>query len=577
MFRKGNVLKLLLFCCLAFCIGLAGVFCVAKKPCPFTNSTQSLSDSELYLDLQQRYAHNLEKTILSLLEPLVGTAKVRVATQVKLNLKSAQLSNETTATNLDAKDSLGKTISSTKTSEKQIQNLIQEQHISVVIDGNTRKGDKGIYQPRTPTEMETFRKLIASAIGYNPDRGDTLEVQNLPFESPASSKSLFPIFFYVLIGVILILFLLIIFISTSDSDDISKTLTLSDMTNVMEKINSNPLRLITVIKNWFYMPEGKNNNWTPVQKVGIALLALDEEIVRQVLLALEDDEIRRLAKTMANLGVIPPRESLRVLNELATAIEQGSAVVGNSERVRQILDESIPNQPKPWKTDVKEGVNTIWQELVNAKSERLISRLSTLRPELIAYILYRLPSPKASELVTKLPQTVATQTLIHLNHMGYITSSTQLKLEQEVIPVVRDILDTLNIKTGAEKASEILNELTNTNQNQDLLDHLSQSAPDLTQQILCKLMKFDDFANWPNETIQIILRHTPRNVALTALINASPAVLGAVSRNIPPQMWGQLTKEMDDKKQTPQEEIENARKKILQIVQELIHQNKIKL
>ncbi len=562
---------------MAFCLGIAGVFCMGKRPCPFVNPSQSLSDNELYLDLQQRYTHNLERTILNLLEPLVGPAKVRVSAQVELNLKSAQLSNETQTTNLNAEDSLGKTTSSSKSSEKQIRNFIQKQHISVVIDGNMRKGDKGIYQPRTPLEMSAFKKLIASAVGYTPDRGDTLEIQNMPFESPNSSGHIFPTFFYVLAGIILLLFFVIIFISGTDSDDTVKTSFSSDMPNIIEKITSNPLRLITVIKNWFYMPEAKNNNWTPVQKVGIALLALDENIVRQVLLSLEDDEIRRLARTMANLGVIPPRESLRVLNELANAIEQGSTVVGNSERVRQILDESIPNQPKPWKTGAKEGLNTIWQELVQAKSERLIPRLSALRPELIAYILYQLPSTKASELVTKLPQPIATQTLIHLNHMGYMTSATQLKLEQEVIPTVRDILDTLNLKTGAEKTSEILGELSDTPQNKELLNHLSQNAPDLTQQILCKLMKFDDIAHWQNETIQIVLRHTPRNVALTALINASPAVLGAISRNIPTEMWTQLAKEIEAKKQTPNGDIENARKKVLQIVQELIRQNKIKL
>ena len=52
-------------------------------------------ENENFLDLQQKYSHELEKSILNILEPLTGRDKVRVAIQLDLNLKNAKLNRYT--------------------------------------------------------------------------------------------------------------------------------------------------------------------------------------------------------------------------------------------------------------------------------------------------------------------------------------------------------------------------------------------------------------------------------------------------------------------------------------------------
>ncbi len=63
--------------------------------------------------------------------------------------------------------------------------------IAVMIDGSyervvTTDADGNevteiVYRPRTAEELEAMRLLVESAVGYDPSRGDTIEVQNLPF------------------------------------------------------------------------------------------------------------------------------------------------------------------------------------------------------------------------------------------------------------------------------------------------------------------------------------------------------------------------------------------------------------
>jgi flagellar M-ring protein FliF len=60
---------------------------------------------------------------------------------------------------------------------------IKRLSVAVLIDGDMVENANGDmeYKPRTTTQMENIAKLVTSAIGFNEDRGDTVEVINMQF------------------------------------------------------------------------------------------------------------------------------------------------------------------------------------------------------------------------------------------------------------------------------------------------------------------------------------------------------------------------------------------------------------
>ena len=54
---------------------------------------------------------------------------------------------------------------------------------AVIVDGIYERDSEGklVYRPRTEEEMRKLNDLVKSAVGYNPDRGDMVEVKNLRF------------------------------------------------------------------------------------------------------------------------------------------------------------------------------------------------------------------------------------------------------------------------------------------------------------------------------------------------------------------------------------------------------------
>jgi flagellar M-ring protein FliF len=62
--------------------------------------------------------------------------------------------------------------------------------VAVLVDGNYGKNDKGetVYQPRDKDEIDRIAALVRSAIGFDPKRGDQVEVVNLRFaETPGNT------------------------------------------------------------------------------------------------------------------------------------------------------------------------------------------------------------------------------------------------------------------------------------------------------------------------------------------------------------------------------------------------------
>ena len=562
---KNNISTVLSVICILFCL-VCSVVLFSSLYFPPRTPEKVPTPNETLLYLQQKHIRDTKRAILSLVEPLVGPGKARVSVQVQLNLKNAHTKRHLIEPNPD------ETTTAIQTLENHIQALIEQQHVSVVIDGETKDG---VYQARTPQEMEKIRRLIVSAIGYTQARGDTLEIQNMPFVQTPQKKwpQIFETFYWAFVLFLLTLFVLLVCFGCcgrkNDQSEIPDT-------NPTEYITQNIQRAISVMKNWLYIPvDSRKTDWTSIQKVGIILLALDEQSVRATLVAFDDEEVRMLAKTMTTLGVIPPQQTKQVLTELENAIKSGSAVVGNQARVRQILSDTLDQNTSHLANTLSAEQPTLWKDLSSLPADVVADRLDEYPPENIAYILYHLPAGQAGDILTNISPEKTTQIFIHLSHIGHISNQTNNKMEQKAIEIAHLILDNANKPSGSDKASQILDKLSNTSSGHQVWRNLNEQAPDLAKQMTGKLMHFEDIAHWSDKTIQTLLRYTLRTTALSALIGADPNVIGAISRNVPANVWQKLAQEMDTKRNLSPAQIQAARRTMIQTAQDLLRQGKI--
>jgi flagellar M-ring protein FliF len=199
-----------------------------------SNGEDSLSSSDERIDYERAMAQSFERRIQDLLEPLVGQGKVvaqvtadvdfdrQVETSEQYNpdrtaIRSEQHNSETrtgdstvaagvagarsnqpgggpdtTAANgsryQHTSEVINYEIEKTVVRAERPQGKLKRISVAVVVDGIYRKEGEGdaakiVYQARSAEDIERFATLVKKAVGFDPKRGDQVEVSNVAFQT----------------------------------------------------------------------------------------------------------------------------------------------------------------------------------------------------------------------------------------------------------------------------------------------------------------------------------------------------------------------------------------------------------
>ncbi|HOV91238.1 MAG TPA: flagellar basal-body MS-ring/collar protein FliF [Syntrophorhabdaceae bacterium] len=203
------------------------------------DSNSSIALSGQQYELQKGIERRIEESIQSMLDSFLPASKSIVRASIELNLKKVEVvqeeynpdksvvsqmrkstekttnkatspggvpgvaSNVNTAAKKPASDDNGRIGGSEKEDEQRSYELsksikkivepygdIKRLSLAVVVDGKYEKVKSGKkeelkYTPRSQKEIQDIKNLIARAVGYNEERGDKIEVINIPFETEA--------------------------------------------------------------------------------------------------------------------------------------------------------------------------------------------------------------------------------------------------------------------------------------------------------------------------------------------------------------------------------------------------------
>ncbi len=112
-----------------------------------------------------------------------GTPPVSVGTNLPdANLQGGDTANSTSS-ETRTEETVNFEISKKVISHVREMGITKRLSVAVLIDGKRVESDDGdlAYQPRSEAEMELLATLVRGAIGFNADRGDTVEVINMKF------------------------------------------------------------------------------------------------------------------------------------------------------------------------------------------------------------------------------------------------------------------------------------------------------------------------------------------------------------------------------------------------------------
>ncbi len=155
------------------------------------------------------------------------------------------------------------------------------------------------------------------------------------------------------------------------------------------------------------------------EKAAVLMLALGEEHAARLFGFMDDEEIKELSQTMANLGTISATLVERLCVEFAEQISSTGSLVGTYESTERLLMKVLDRDRVD---NIMEEIRgpagrTMWEKLANVNELVLANYLKNEYPQTVAVVLSKIKSDHAARVLGLLPESFAMEVVMRMLRM----------------------------------------------------------------------------------------------------------------------------------------------------------------
>ncbi|RLB11594.1 MAG: flagellar motor switch protein FliG [Deltaproteobacteria bacterium] len=313
---------------------------------------------------------------------------------------------------------------------------------------------------------------------------------------------------------------------------------------------------------------------TGPQKASIFLLTLDPETATQVMRHLNEDEIRLITKTIANLDMVSQETVENVLKEVKEKAENIALIHQAREFLQNVVAKVLGEKKS---AELGQVIDAFNPDAIEAAfdTKMLATFIQDEHPQIIALIISSLAPSSAKEILAELPDHIRAEVIYRISRMESIPPE-----------VVEEVQKTLKEKITSSASSQSrhrggINKVVELAKSLDfktlesILNELQAIDPDLASIIEQQLFTFEDLGNLDDRSIQILLREIDTKDLALALKTASEELKGKFLRNLSERAREMLMEDMEVMGPVKIKDVENAQQKIVDIAKKLESEGKI--
>ncbi|MFH1283142.1 MAG: tetratricopeptide repeat protein [bacterium] len=200
--------------------------------------------------------------------------------------------------------------------------------------------------------------------------------------------------------------------------------------------------------------------------------------------------------------------------------------------------------------------------------KRLIYLLRKESPEIIALVISYLKPELVKEILTSLPAEQQAQVALNMATIRQMTQDQVIKIDS----TIKERIDFL--VGGLDSLLKVLDEV-DYHSRENILNYLKMEKPQLYEKVKKATISFDDIPNFPNQSLQIILRELKTESLAKALRGASREITDKVFTNMSTGAVSLLKEEIEYGRALTDDQIEDERRKIIEVIKNLERDGKI--
>lgn len=263
------------------------------------------------------------------------------------------------------------------------------------------------------------------------------------------------------------------------------------------------------------------------QKAAAILVAIGRPSASRLLKHFNAEDLRKLAGHARTLEPISPLDFEHLVKQFEDSFAEGAPVSEAAQRFEGLLREALPQDEADavFEERVQPQLvqESVWVQLARLPVESLQAYLADQHPQIIAYIVSKLPSDLAARLFVGLPPQLRSAVVQRSLHIGNVAPAAADLLEDVLR---RDLLgrsDAGPVKAHHGQIANIFNQL-DRQEMEELMSSLKDLSQDDIARIKAKLFNFEDVERLSQRARLLLFDEVQTEQIATALRGADASL-----------------------------------------------------
>jgi flagellar motor switch protein FliG len=261
------------------------------------------------------------------------------------------------------------------------------------------------------------------------------------------------------------------------------------------------------------------------EKAAILMLALGDEHTARLFAMMDDEEIKEISQTMANLGTVSSNIVERLFVDFAEQLSATGSLVGTYESTERLLAKVLGGDRVNAIMEEIRGPagRTMWDKLGNVNETVLANYLKNEYPQTVAVVLSKIKPDHAGRVLTQLPESFAMEVVMRMLRMEAVQKEVLDDVERTLRNEFFSSLARTNRRDSHELIAEIFNSLDRSTETR-FLTALEERNRDSAERIKALMFTFEDLGKLDGGAVQTLLRNAEKDKIPLALKGASEAL-----------------------------------------------------
>ncbi len=322
------------------------------------------------------------------------------------------------------------------------------------------------------------------------------------------------------------------------------------------------------------------NNLSGVRKAAVLLMAVGEDLAKEILRTLPEADVERLTEEFADMRGITPEVSSAVIEEFWEILEtQGFMVHGGLDYASRLLAETFGKQ----RADdlmmqlrrAQEAEQGNLAKLQRTDPQQLGKLLDAEHPQTIALVLAHLDPKRASLVLTSLSEEHKVVSIQRLAEMRQFSP----EMAQKVAHILHRRLETVGDTgrksySGFKAVADLMNRL-NAEESKRILEVIEDGQPELALGIRNLMFTFEDLVTVPAATIREIVSGVDKKQLALALRGTNEELRAAIFKSMSARAVEMLKEDMEVLGPVRSRDVAQAQQEILNLARRLEAEGKV--